>query len=407
MRSFFRRPSWAKRGIEDSAPDFYRRSEHTYADIIAATKEVRERSAIAFASNNQVADGKASQNRPSSSQVGVREGTPSDKLSGVISDQNCSISRDSGSHSVLQEEEELSSHQAQRTRSADKSDTVHNHNISAPDREPVADIQSIGHANQHCNQSSGFAPCMHKGTDNASVDESASEDTPYDNNQTEYKATGHEKSIQDDVIVQILITSEIENTKPLIVHRKASQSLREVRLAWCKRQGLPEEMQLSVFLTWKGRRLFDVTTCKSLGVNNVNNNSDGFPDFHYQSVDDGPRVHMEAVMDDCFTFKQKQQQSRALSATECRTGPDPPAFGSYRRDVMMKIILRCPGIDDFGAKVSQKTPVSQILSTFKDARRIPAEKRVHLLFDGDRLDPNACLLDYDIADQDMVDVLIR
>ncbi|ODM22209.1 hypothetical protein SI65_03055 [Aspergillus cristatus] len=407
MRSFFRRPSWAKRGIEDSAPDFYRHSEHTYADIIAATKEARERSAIEFANNDQVADGKASENRPTPNQVGVREGTPSDKLSGVISDQNCSIRPDPGSHCVLQEEKELSSHRAQRMRSADKSDTVHNHNISAPDRGPVADTQSIGHVNEHCSHSSGFAPCMHEGTNNASDDESASEGTPHDNNQTEYKATGHDKSIQYDVAVQILITSEIENTKPLIVHRKASQSLREVRLAWCKRQDLPEEMQLSVFLTWKGRRLFDVTTCKSLGVNNVNDNFDGFSDFHYPSVDDGPRIHMEAVTDDSFTFKQRQQQSPALSATESQAGPNPSAFGSHGRDVLMKIILRCPELDDFGAKVSQKTPVSQIISAFKDARRIPAQKRVHLLFDGDRLDPNACLLDYDIADQDMVDVLIR
>lgn len=404
MRSFFRRPSWAKRGIEDSTPDFYRRSEHTYADIIAATKEARERSTIEFANNDQVADGKASKNRPTQNQVGVGEGTPSDKLSGVISDQNCSIGLGLGSHCVLQEEKELSSHGAQRMRSADKSDTVHNHNTSAPDRGPVADIQSIG---RHCSHSSGLAPCMHEGTNNASDDESASEGIPRDNNQTKYKATGHDKSIQDDVVVQILITSEIENTKPLIVHRKASQSLREVRLAWCKRQGLPEDMQLSVFLTWKGRRLFDVTTCKSLGINNVKDNFDGFSDFHYSSVDDGRHIHMEAVTDDSFTFKQRQQRSPALSATESQAGPNSRAFGSHGRDVLMKIILRCPELDDFGAKVSQKSPVSQIISAFKDARRIPAQKCVHLLFDGDQLDPNACLLDYDIADQDMVDVLIR
>lgn len=407
MRSFFRRPSWAKRGIEDSVPDFYRRSEHTYADIIAATKEARERSAIESVCDDQGADGKTSKNRRNSSQAGVREDTPSDKISGAISDQNSSIRPEPCSPSVLQEERQASWHQVQRIRSIHESDTVHDHNIPASDCGPVADTQSNSQVNEHCNHPSEFAPCMREGTNDFSDDEPASEKTLRDNNKTEYKETRHDKSIQDDVVVQILITSEIENTKPLIVHRKASQSLREVRLAWCKRQGITEELQSSVFLTWKGRRLFDVTTCKSLGVNVVNN-SDGFPDLHYPSVDDGPRIHMEAVTHDFFTFKQRQQQLlRASSTTESQIGPDFPDIGNDERDVLMKIILRCPELDDFGTKVSQKTLVSQIISAFKDAQRIPAEKHVYLLFDGDLLDSNACLIDYDIADQDMVDVLIR
>lgn len=407
MRSFFRRPSWAKRGIEDSVPDFYRRSEHTYADIIAATKEARERSAIESAYDDQRADDKISKDCRYSNQVGVREDASSDKVFGAIIDQNSSIKPEPCSPSVLPEEGEASWHQVQRIKCIHESDTVYDHNTPASDCRPVADIQSNSQVNEHCNHSSEFASCMHEGTNDISDDELASGKSIRDNNKTEYKTARRDKSIQDDVVVQILITSEIENTKPLIIHRKASQSLREVRLAWCKRQGITEEFQSSVFLTWKGRRLFDVTTCKSLGVNVVNN-SDGFPDLLYSSVDDGPRIHMEAVTHDFFTFKQRRQQlSRASSTTESQTGPDSPDIGNNKRDVVMKVILRCPELDDFGTQVSQKTPVCQIISAFKDAQRIPAEKDVYLLFDGDLLDSNSFLIDYDIADQDMVDVLIR
>lgn len=404
MRSFFRRPSWASRGIEDSAPDFYRRSEQTYADIIAATKEAREKSAIDFAGNDQTENGKASKCRRTSNQVCVGEATSSEKVAGVISDQYSSIISDPGSHSVLQEKREDSLHQMQRMGSTNKGDTVHDYNTSALGHGPVG-IQSNGQVNEHCDNSSSAAPSTHKDTNNVHGDEPASENA--DNRKIDYQAIQRDKSVQDDVVVQILITSEIENTKPLIVHRKASQSLREVRLAWCKRQGFSEKLQSSVFLTWKGRRLFDVTTCRSLGVNAVNN-LDGIPDFNFSSVDGGPRVHMEAVTDDLSISKQgRRQLSQASPTTESQTGPESADTENEKRGLSMKIILRCPGLDDFGTRVSQKTRISHIISAFKDAQQIPAGKHIYLLFDGDRLDPNACLLDYDIADQDMVDVLIK
>ncbi|EYE93512.1 small ubiquitin-related modifier domain-containing protein [Aspergillus ruber CBS 135680] len=406
MRSYFRRPSWAKRGIEDSVPDFYRRSEHTYADIIAATKEARERSAIESARDDQRADGKTSKDRQNSNQVGVRGDTPLDKVSGVINDQNSSIRPEPCPPSVLQKEKQASWHQVQRIRPIHESDTVHGHNISASDCGPAADIQSNSQVNDHCNNSSEFAPCMHEEANDFSDDEPDFGKTLRDNNKSEYKATWRDKSLQDDVVVQILITSEIENTEPLIIHRKASQSLKGARLAWCKRQGITGELQSSVYLTWEGRRLFDVTTCKSLGVNVVNS-SDGFSDIHYPSVNDGQHIHVEAVTHDFFAFKQKQQQPRTSFTAESQIGPDPPDIGNEERDVLMKIILRCPELDDFGMKVSQKTRVSQIISAFKDTQKIPAEKNLYLLFDGDLLDSNACLIDCDIADQDMVDVLIR
>ena len=69
-----------------------------------------------------------------------------------------------------------------------------------------------------------------------------------------------------DPIVQIMITSQIENTEPLIVRRRVSQRLKDVRLAWCSRQEFSPDFIPNIFLTWKGKRLFDVTTCKSLGI---------------------------------------------------------------------------------------------------------------------------------------------
>src|SRR5699024_6561601 len=72
MKSFFRRPSWASRGNENATPDFYRRSGQTYTDIIAATKEERERSAIDPSSDHSE-DGRTVKCRRSSNKACVRD----------------------------------------------------------------------------------------------------------------------------------------------------------------------------------------------------------------------------------------------------------------------------------------------------------------------------------------------
>jgi hypothetical protein len=41
--SFFKKPSWAIKNTEETGTDFYRRSEQTYSDIIAANREAHNK----------------------------------------------------------------------------------------------------------------------------------------------------------------------------------------------------------------------------------------------------------------------------------------------------------------------------------------------------------------------------
>lgn len=392
MKSFFRRPSWASRGNEDATPDFYRRSGQTYADIIAATKEERERSATDPSSDNSEDDGPAKCGR-SPNKACVRDDTPLCTVTGKqdeafrVSGENHSSPINAGSHSIFQQGREHSSHLASGIAFADMNNTSHHYNTLARDSEPTPDIQSADWLREPSHSNS------------ISDDESVSEGL--DNSQkSECETSGNDKPAHNTV-VQILITSEIENTKALIVHRKMSQSLREVRLAWCKRQGFTEEMQSSVFLTWKDRRLFDVTTCKSLGFN--------ITDVRSSMADEGTmRVHMEAVTEDLFTSKRRRQQlSRMLPTSESQFDQQFADMENKEQDVLIKVVLKCPGLVDYETRVSKKTQISQIIASFKEAQHVPTEKQVYLLFDGDRLDPDSCLVDYDIADLDLVDVILR
>ncbi|OGM40871.1 hypothetical protein ABOM_010734 [Aspergillus bombycis] len=216
----------------------------------------------------------------------------------------------------------------------------------------------------------------------------------------------HPDSMDYDTVVQILITSEIESTKPLIVHRKMSQSLRDVRLAWCNRQSIPKEMQSSILLTWKGRRLFDVTTCRSLGIGVPK----GFADssVHGDHIQHGSkediRIHMEAVIEDnVMTMDDWKASHKSYSASS----QESTAVDSSSGLLSTRVVLKCPRAGDLELNVSPRMQVSRLVTIFRDAKSLPENQEVYLVFDGDRLDPSSRLLMYDMADGDLVDVVIK
>ncbi|KAL9096268.1 MAG: hypothetical protein Q9163_006454 [Psora crenata] len=148
-----------------------------------------------------------------------------------------------------------------------------------------------------------------------------------------------------DPTLKILITSCIENTQPLIVHRKLSQCLKDVRLAWAERQGFAPDFTEKIFLTWRGKRLFDVTSCKSLGVNvdedgHVRSGGD-------MNGDDEGRIHMEAMTPELLGACRKAKRDAKggderlnLDTRDTQSIPEKP-------EAQIRIILKAKGFYDF------------------------------------------------------------
>lgn len=406
MRSFFKRPSWASGDTEDLAPDFYRRSGQTYSDIIAATKEARERSTTDTANDPSVENSKTTKYRRISNQACVKDDAPlnfdngeHNENTGVINDQTSPLLNcQNGSRDAPRRLRTRSSHQLSSKTEFEKNNHAAHFSEFAPHG------QSTNQGNQNHSRSPIRSHERYERTTATSDDDQKFDDSSLNNGYKIEDGASQRDTSAQDAVVQILITSKIENTKPLVVHRKVSQSLREVRLAWCKRQGFSEAVQASVFLIWKGRRLFDVTTCKSLGVNTWSNSARS--PIH-SSLDDGQtkRVHMEAVTEDLLLKKRRHHEESHSAEHEHET--ETSDVRSKQQDMLIKIILKCPGLVDYGIRVSQETQVSHVLATFKNAQRVSAEKEVYLLFDGERLDAGSRLIDYDIADLDLVDVIVK
>lgn len=145
-----------------------------------------------------------------------------------------------------------------------------------------------------------------------------------------------------DPVLQILITSTIPNTEPLIVNRKLSQRLKEVRMTWTERQQFASDFAESVFLTWRGRRLFDVASCKSLGITvdsngNIRSRGDSLDDL------DG-KIHMEAMTAEIFEAKKKAKMHEVAEGAEALA--EEPIWKEEKKEPQIRIILKARGFPD-------------------------------------------------------------
>lgn len=155
-----------------------------------------------------------------------------------------------------------------------------------------------------------------------------------------------------EAVIQLLITSQIDNTEPLIVNRRVSQRLKDVRLAWCQRQGFAPEFIPTVFLTWRGKRVFDVTTCKSLGIA-----VDQYGNILLKGQKDimgeeDRQIHMEAMTDEILEEYKRAKRSTTIDEKEengefvPNAATEAPSLEQVKES-QVRIILKAKGFEDF------------------------------------------------------------
>lgn len=215
-----------------------------------------------------------------------------------------------------------------------------------------------------------------------------------------------------DAKISILITSPIEGTEPLLVIRRLSQRLQEVRQAWCERQPFSPEFAKSIVLVFRERRrLWDVTTCRSLGLQaDERGNVTLREDPSKTGVD---QVHLEAMTEEMFEALRAAKARQALAEETAALAPGddldenanaeeseleespPPAA----REEYIRITIKAKSMPDFKAKVTTDTVIKKIIKAAKRHYKLAADQPVYLDFDGERLEPDAKVSDTEIEDE--------
>ncbi|KAL4996867.1 ubiquitin-2 like Rad60 SUMO-like-domain-containing protein [Aspergillus recurvatus] len=393
MRSYFNKPSWASRTDEDEDSEFYSRASQVYKDIVAINISARERRANSIQKNTH-------------KRRRLSDPSPDEDTQGLKSEQEIAAEprtpvEDSPPSQTVTEPSMVISSLSRFSRP---------HQVSISKKAPTMSTK-------------GLIPPTPQDSPQSKILDMRAESTPpppiaingrkadvhTKGRLDDTRALGEQgisrndrNTAYDDTVVHIFITSEIANTKPFIIQRKMSQSLKGVRLAWCASQNLPKELHPAIFLTWKGRRLFDVTTCRSLNISAYTKEISRFSEIF--SDTDACRINMEAVTEEMYAARQRSSPNVV--------GVDPTSAGSTESEdveqyAKNEIILKCPGHDDFKIRVPLTTNISQVIEAFREARSISPELAVCLAFDGDRLDPQSSLEDNEMTDGDLIDVFIK
>lgn len=139
--------------------------------------------------------------------------------------------------------------------------------------------------------------------------------------------------------LDILIDTKIPGTRPLVVKRYYKDNLRPVRKTWCEKQGFSSEQARNVILTWRGKKLFDVANCKSLGIE-----LDSCGDPVIKTGTDGYDGGGDKIVFVATTYElYAQEQKAAEEATKRKVEPGSDEDDSSPKEEQIRIVLRTKG----------------------------------------------------------------
>ena len=212
---------------------------------------------------------------------------------------------------------------------------------------------------------------------------------------------------ESDPEVALFINSIIANTKPLVVTRRISQNLQQVREAWCHKQSFESAFSARVFFTWRGVRLFNSTTPRSLiqrlkveAGESPNTGAD--PSFG--------KITLEAMTQEIFDERQNASQRKAaleaIKEDQYEETPVPDEAPVEAAPKKEGIVLRlvCKDLELFPLRVRPNTSVAKIMKAFSQQRMTDKTKECHLFWDGDRLNPAQSAEEVGFENNDEVEV---
>lgn len=214
-------------------------------------------------------------------------------------------------------------------------------------------------------------------------------------------------------VIQLFISPEIPDAKPLMVKVRIDSTLEKTRLAWCGKQDYTPDMTEGVFFTWQGQRMYDSTTVKRLGIIvhdngsiSVENDTNIYDDINL------PKVYVEAWTDEIYQQRKKEDAAEA-EAKRKAAEPSPdiderdPTPEPAPKAIKVRLIMKARGKEDFKLSVNPDTTIGHIAHAYKSSRDVEASQPITLMFDGQRLAPMDTIDDAEIEDMDSLEVVFK
>ncbi|EJP70709.1 uncharacterized protein BBA_00339 [Beauveria bassiana ARSEF 2860] len=227
--------------------------------------------------------------------------------------------------------------------------------------------------------------------------------------------------------INIVVTSEIPDTRPCLVKFRFDRPMRLVRDNWTALQHRHKvplrdlvDRDDDVILTWRRKKVYMTSTLLSLrilpsattpGAAVVERSMrDGFNDT-------GTRVHMQAWTPALFAQMERedeaarrQREMPSETAGEGGEGNDAEDDEEEEKSAaaaMVRVVLKSRDREPVKLKVLPETTTDLLVAAFRAQRDVPPGADVALWFDGMRLQEGATMEDADIDDMDTIEVHVK
>lgn len=251
------------------------------------------------------------------------------------------------------------------------------------------------------------------GDDLEELDEKPSNIIPDELNEWLVKARELE-SQNLDAIVKVLITSRMPDTKPVMFKRKMGQNMKLVLDTWVAQQRnqegieIPDNIEDTLFLTWKGNKVYSHSTVASLGVQL---DTDGHIKGNVGEGYSRGNLHLEVWTEEAYAdylHDKELQRARTLGLLDdeddkpaVELEPTPPP---EKKKKGIKVVLKAKNFEPLTTTGKAEHPISLLVDEFCKHRGIADQSSVSIYLDGEKLDNYSLLGNADI-DPDEVNQL--
>lgn len=236
-------------------------------------------------------------------------------------------------------------------------------------------------------------------------------------------------------IIDLIITSDVPDTRMCLVKFRFDRPLRVVRDSWTalqRRHRVPLQALLDrdddVILTWRRKRVYMTSTLLSLGIRPSDDGSGGAAIVDGDTRDgfneSRTRVHMQAWTPALFAQMERDEEEEArrrrhdddsddevgvtgTQATDPGEDVDDEQEESAAAEVMVRVILKSRDLEPVKLKVRPETTTETLVAAFRAQRDVPDGVDVGLRFDGMQLAMGATMADADIDDMDTIEVHVK
>ncbi|KAF9876436.1 hypothetical protein CkaCkLH20_05844 [Colletotrichum karsti] len=223
-----------------------------------------------------------------------------------------------------------------------------------------------------------------------------------------------EQSAEAKHTVIVFVHSEIPGVDPKQFRFPLTKPIRVLRKAWMdfhsRRINLTDTEISEVFLTWRGHKLYDLSTLDSLDLPGEYRKCKGQPEGFKD--DDWKNVIMEIWTPALWEEHEKQlerQRRHDLGEFSEDEGGDDQAevVEAEPEEKKIKVLLKTKTDEPLKTSVRPSTSIATIAELFRKMRGLPEDAPIRLMFDGDELDEDMTVADADIDDLDTIEVYLR